>query len=78
MAAIHEPHRASSVRRQTSVPVEASVIDTLPSVNFGFDDLRDRMAKFTAKFDNFIEQGRKRVLEERNQFRMNVAELHGG
>lgn len=60
------------------MPVETSVIDTLPSVNFGFDDLRDRMAKFTAKFDYFIEQGRKRVLEERNQFRMNVAELHGG
>lgn len=33
------------------------------------------MAKFTARFDAFIEAGRKRVLEERNQFRMNVAEL---
>jgi len=51
--------------------------DQLPSVDFGFDELRDRMAKFTAKFDAFIEQGRKRVLEERNQFRMNVAELQG-
>jgi kinetochore protein Spc25 len=48
-----------------------------PSINFGFDELRDRMAKFTMKFDTFIEQGRKRVLEERNQFRMNVAELKG-
>ena len=54
-----------------------SMADQLPSINFGFDDLRDRMAKFTAKFDAFIEQGRKRVLEERNQFRMNVAELQG-
>ncbi|RFU26046.1 hypothetical protein B7463_g10290, partial [Scytalidium lignicola] len=53
-----------------------SMADTLPSINFGFDELRDRMAKFTVKFDAFIEQGRKRVLEERNQFRMNVAELH--
>lgn len=51
--------------------------DSLPSINFGFDDLRDRMARFTVKFDEFIEKGRKRVLEERNQFRMNVAELHG-
>lgn len=51
--------------------------DSLPNINFGFDELRDRMAKFTAKFDAFIEQGRKRVLEERNQFRMNVAELQG-
>lgn len=54
-----------------------SMADSLPSINFGFDDLRDKMAKFTVKFDNFIEQGRKRVLEERNQFRMNVAELKG-
>lgn len=51
--------------------------DSLPSINFGFDELRDRMTKFTVKFDAFIEQGRKRVLEERNQFRMNVAELKG-
>ncbi len=54
-----------------------AIADTLPSINFGFDDLRDRMAKFTAKFDAFIEQGRKRVLEERNQFHMNIAELEG-
>jgi kinetochore protein Spc25 len=51
--------------------------ESLPSINFGFEELRDRMAKFTVKFDNFIEQGRKRVLEERNQFRMNIAELEG-
>ena len=54
-----------------------SLADQLPSINFGFDELRDRMNKFTIKFDAFIEQGRKRVLEERNQFRMNVAELQG-
>lgn len=51
--------------------------DSLPNINFGFDELRDRMAKFTVRFDTFIEQGRKRVLEERNQFRVNVAELQG-
>ena len=51
--------------------------DTLPSINFGFDDLRNRMIQFTNRFDDFIEKGRKRVLEERNQFRINVAELHG-
>lgn len=54
-----------------------SMADSLPSVNFGFDDLRSRMASFTARFDEFIEKGRKRVLEERNQFRMNVAEAQG-
>lgn len=51
--------------------------DQLPSINFGFDDLRSRMNQFTARFDAFIENGRRRVLEERNQFRMNVAEMHG-
>lgn len=54
-----------------------SMADSLPNTNFGFDELRDRMTKFTVRFDAFIEQSRKRVLEERNQFRMNVAELQG-
>ena len=58
-------------------PPAPPAADTLPSIDFGFDDLRDRMSKFTARFDAFIEQGRKRVLEERNQFRLNVAELQG-
>ena len=35
------------------------------------------MTAFTHRFDEFIERGRKRVLEERNAFRMNVAELEG-
>lgn len=79
MATAFEPSRSSSIGygRQSMAPVAPSAADSLPSINFGFDDLRDRMAKFTAKFDAFIEQGRKRVLEERNQFRMNVAELQG-
>lgn len=51
--------------------------DSLPSINFGFDELRERMLKFTDKFDDFIARGRKRVLEERNQFRINMAELQG-
>jgi hypothetical protein len=54
-----------------------SMADSLPSVNFGFEELRDRMSKFTVRFDAFIERERKRVLDERNQFRMNVAELQG-
>ncbi len=58
-------------------PAGPSMVDQLPNINFGFDELRDRMAKFTTKFDAYIEQGRKRVLEERNQFRMDVAELQG-
>ena len=30
-----------------------------------------------AKFDAFIERGRKQVLEERNQFKIGLAELQG-
>lgn len=56
-------------------PTGPSMVDQLPSINFGFDELRERMAKFTTRFDAYIEQGRKKVLEERNQFRMDVAEL---
>ena len=49
--------------------------DSLPPLNFGFDSLRASMAAFTDRFDAFIAQGRKRVLEERNQFRIKVTEL---
>ncbi|KAF2277350.1 uncharacterized protein EI97DRAFT_449503 [Westerdykella ornata] len=60
---------------RTSLHDAPSMADQLPSINFGFDDLRSRMNQFTQRFDEFIEKGRKRVLEERNQFRMNVAEI---
>ena len=49
----------------------------LPVVDFNFEDLRHRMALFTAKFDAFLERGRKRVLEERNDFRARLGELNG-
>ena len=75
---LFEPSLSVSAMRPPLTSVHApSMADSLPSINFGFEELRERMAKFTTKFDDFIEQGRKRVLEERNQFRMNVAELHG-
>ena len=35
------------------------------------------MTKFTQRFDEFIAQGRKQVLEERNQFRKNAAKSQG-
>ena len=54
-----------------------SPLTQLPSIDFNFDDLRKRMADFTVKFDAFIERGRKRVLEERNEFRARLGELHG-
>ena len=68
-SALRAPYASSSA---------PSVADTLPSLsNFGFDDLRSRMARFTTRFDDFIEQERLRVLEERNLFRMSVAEING-
>ncbi|EGR48118.1 uncharacterized protein TRIREDRAFT_78783 [Trichoderma reesei QM6a] len=75
MSTAFDPSMSIGHSRQTLAPAGPSAADTLPSIDFGFDDLRERMAKFTAKFDAFIEQGRKRVLEERNQFRVNMAEL---
>ena len=75
MATIFEP--SASLRAPYSTAAAPSMADTLPNINFGFDELRDRMAKFTYKFDEFIAEGRKRVLEERNSFRMNIAELEG-
>ncbi|EPE08760.1 kinetochore protein spc25 [Ophiostoma piceae UAMH 11346] len=73
MASTFEPSMSTS--RQNLAPHGPSMADQLPSIDFGFDALRERMSRFTVRFDGFIEQGRKRVLEERNQFRMNVAEL---
>jgi kinetochore protein Spc25 len=77
MASVFETPLSASLGRQSVTASAPTAADTLPSINFGFDGLRDRMAKFTTKFDTYIEQGRKRVLEERNQFRVNVAELQG-
>lgn len=77
MSTAFESSLSSSQHRQSMAPAEPSAADSLPNIKFGFDDLRDRMAKFTARFDVFLEQGKKRVYEERNQFRMNIAELEG-
>ncbi|KAG9628155.1 kinetochore protein-like protein spc25, partial [Aureobasidium melanogenum] len=66
---------ASGLRGPYLTPDPPSMVDQLPSIKFGFDDLRDRMARFTQRFDDFIEQGRKRVLEERNHFRINMSEI---
>ncbi|RMD44452.1 hypothetical protein DV735_g619, partial [Chaetothyriales sp. CBS 134920] len=40
-----------------------------------FDDLRRRMAEFSAKFDTFIERARKRVLEERNEYKARMTTI---
>lgn len=56
---------------------DMSMVDTLPSIDFGFDELRERMSAFTMRFDDFIARGRRRVLEEKNAFRMGAAEIIG-
>jgi kinetochore protein Spc25, fungi type len=73
-----EPSLSTSGMRPPLASADApSMADSLPSVNFGFEDLRNRMTQFTTKFDAFIDKGRKQVLEDRNQFRINLAELQG-
>lgn len=73
----YEPALSASLSRTHLNQDGPSMAEQLPSVNFNFDDLREHMNRFTSRFDEFIEKGRKRVLEERNQFRMNVTELQG-
>ncbi|OOG01210.1 hypothetical protein ASPCADRAFT_203084 [Aspergillus carbonarius ITEM 5010] len=71
-----DPSLSTSGMRPPLTSADApSMADSLPSINFGFEDLRNRMAQFTARFDAFIERGRKQVLEERNQFKIGLAEL---
>lgn len=50
---------------------------TLPQINFGFDELKDHMARFTLNFEGFIEKGRKHILEERNEFARSAVEAKG-
>ena len=78
MSTLFEPSLSTSAMRAPLSTADApSMADTLPAIAFGFDDLRERMARFTDRFDEFIAKGRKQVLEERNKFRINVAELQG-
>ncbi|EYE92559.1 kinetochore Spc25 family protein [Aspergillus ruber CBS 135680] len=77
MSSSFDPSLSTSGMRPPLTTADApSMADSLPSINFGFEDLRNRMAHFSMQFDAFIERGRKQVLEERNQFRLNLAELH--
>lgn len=78
MSSSFDPSLSTSGMRPPLTTADApSMADSLPSINFGFEDLRNRMAQFNVQFDAFIERGRKQVLEERNQFRINLAEIQG-
>jgi hypothetical protein len=69
--------RASQSQNAAPFSYADSPLTQLPAVDIPFDDLRRRMAEFTIKFDAFIERGRKRVLEERNEFKAKLSELNG-
>ena len=69
--------RASQSQMAPTMSYSDNTLTQLPSVDFDFGDLRKRMADFTLKFDAYIERGRKRVLEERNEFRARLGELGG-
>ena len=54
-----------------------SALTQLPTLDIPFDDLRRRMADFSVKFDAFIDRERKRVLEEKNEYKARMSELNG-
>ncbi|KAI5809008.1 chromosome segregation protein Spc25-domain-containing protein [Peziza echinospora] len=56
------------------MPPVANLPPPLPVINLGFDELRERMNRFTIRFDEFIEKGRRRLLVEKNEFARNVTE----
>lgn len=70
------PSKSSHINVNSLTP-PPNPLTKLPQVDFDFEDLRQRMSDFTVKFDAFIERGRKRVLEERNEFRGRLGELAG-
>lgn len=60
-----------------STHAPSSTMSSLPSITCNFDDLRERMASFTDRFDDFIARNRRRLLEEHNQFQQTVADIQG-
>ncbi|KAJ5379609.1 kinetochore protein spc25 [Penicillium cosmopolitanum] len=68
--------RAKSGMRPPLASANApSMADSLPRINSEFEDLRNRMAQFTTKFDAAIERRRKQVREDRDQFHVKLTEL---
>ena len=78
MTTLFDTSLSASVIRPPYASADApSMADSLPNINFGFEELRERMARFTKKFDAFISDGRQRVLAEHNEHRKRLAELEG-
>ncbi|KAI5857124.1 chromosome segregation protein Spc25-domain-containing protein [Tricharina praecox] len=66
-----------SVEPRSSPPptTTTSMAAQLPEIEFGFDDLKERMMAFTVRFDEFIKQGRKRILEDKNDYAKSMLEF---
>lgn len=58
---------------------EVSSVSVAPfaSVNFGFDDLKAKMNRFTIRFDKWAQNQRERVVKERNEFAKMISESRG-
>ncbi|KAF3905745.1 hypothetical protein AA313_de0202405 [Arthrobotrys entomopaga] len=56
--------------------IPPNIAAQLPTVNFGFDELKEKMAKFTSAFDEFIEKRREKALEARTNFARDLADLN--
>ncbi|KAJ6264333.1 hypothetical protein Dda_0478 [Drechslerella dactyloides] len=70
---------SSKAPKMTSLETAAippNIAAQLPSVNFGFDELKERMSKFTLAFDDFIEKRREKALDTRTNFARDVADLN--
>jgi kinetochore protein Spc25, fungi type len=59
--------------------VEVASVSVAPfaPVNFGFDDLKAKMSRFTVRFDKWTQAQRERVLKERNEFAKTITENRG-
>ncbi|KAF3936375.1 hypothetical protein ABW19_dt0200417 [Dactylella cylindrospora] len=55
--------------------IPPNIAAQLPSVNFGFEELKERMNKFTMAFDEFVEKRREKALEDRTNFARDLADI---
>lgn len=46
----------------------------LPTIDFGYDTLREKMASFYLHFDSFVERTQRKVLEGKNDYERQLAE----
>lgn len=63
-----------SSQRTLSLEPSPPPTHILPKLDFGYDELRDKMSAFTLQFDSFIEKSRRKVLASKNDFQRTLAE----